>query len=381
MPTALLDWFRSFFPDVQAAHPREWLRALCGASLGVALVLSLGSWLFGMPVALLVIAPAGASAVVLFCAPSSTFSQPWSVLAGSVLATLVGEALGHSGLAPVLAAVLAIALTLLGQFWLRCLHPPGGALVLVASISSAQAQQVGFELTYTVMFNSLLLIALALLYNNLTGHTYPRAWPGRKHPHQTADPSPAERNSPSQDDIERALDEFGSYVDVTREDLARLIRQTEKHALRRSMGEVLAAEIMSRDVLHGTPDTFIEQAWRQLKEHRLRAMPVVEEGSGRLLGIVTLVDLLKHFQPRQGRLSFGQLRYLRGTKLRSVMTTPAIAAREDTHMVELVSMLCDDGLHCLPVTDAEGRLVGMLTQTDLIAALYRNWLQGAVIPD
>ncbi|QLF93057.1 HPP family protein [Pseudomonas sp. ABC1] len=374
MPTALIDWFRSFIPDAQTAHPCEWLRAACGAALSTALVLVLGSWLFGLNVALLVIAPAGASAVVLFCVPSSTFSQPWSVVAGSVLATLIGETLWHSGLSPILSAFLAISLTLLGQFGFRCLHPPGGALVLVSGVSSAQAQQVGFELAYTVLFNSVLLVVLALLYNNLTGHAYPRAWPGRKHPHQTADPLPSERNTLSQDDIERALDEFGSHVAVTREDLARLIRQTEKHALRRSMGEVLAGEIMSRDVVRGTPNTFIDETWHQLKEHRLRAMPVVEEGSGRLVGIVTLVDLLKHFQPGPGRLSFGQLRYLRGTKLRSVMTAPVVSVREDTHMVELVTLLCDDGLHCLPVTDADGVLVGMLTQTDLIAALYRNWL-------
>ena len=43
--------------------------------------------------------------------------------------------------------------------------------------------------------------------------------------------------------------------------------------------------------------------------------------------------------------------------------------------VELVSLLSDEGLHCLPVLNEAGYLVGIVSQTDLIAALYRNWLQ------
>jgi CBS domain-containing membrane protein len=101
----------------------------------------------------------------------------------------------------------------------------------------------------------------------------------------------------------------------------------------------------------------------------------VEEGSGKLIGIVTLVDLLKQFQPSQARVSFGRLKYLRGTKLRSIMSAPVVAVKQDVHMVELVFLLSDRGLHCLPVVDEHERLVGMITQTDLIAALYRNWLK------
>ena len=58
--------------------------------------------------------------------------------------------------------------------------------------------------------------------------------------------------------------------------LERLIKQTEKHALRRSMGEITAAHVMSRDLYWHTPDTFIEQAWQTLQVHRLRSLPVVQ---------------------------------------------------------------------------------------------------------
>ena len=179
----------------------------------------------------------------------------------------------------------------------------------------------------------------------------------------------------SEDDVERALADFGEYVDVTRDDLAQLIKQTEKHALRRSMGEITAADIMSRDLYWGTPDCSIQQAWQTLREHRLHSFPVLEPDSRRLVGIVTLVDLLKHFQPASARIKFGQLKFLRGVQLRTIMSTPVVSVTEDSHMVDLVFLLSDRGLHCLPVVDDQQRLVGMITQTDLIAALYRNWLK------
>ena len=173
-------------------------------------------------------------------------------------------------------------------------------------------------------------------------------------------------------DLDQALQDFGEYVDITRDDLERLIHHTERYALRRRMGELTAARIMSRDVQTASTETFIDDAWKQLQEHRLKALPVLDEHR-RLAGIVTQSDLLKHFRPDGS--PFKRLRFLRGTKLKTIMTTPVVCVQADTHAVELVSLLSDEGLHCLPVLNEAGYLVGIVSQTDLIAALYRNWLQ------
>lgn len=375
MQDNLIDWFKSFVPAPLNAAPRHWLRAAIGVALVMPLVFLSDRWLVGTGLALQVIAPVGASAVLVFVASSSPFAQPWSVIGGNLFAALIGVSLGLTGLPGALAATLAGAATLLCLFALRCLHPPSIALALVAAVGSPDLHQLHFGLLWPVMFNSLLLVTFALLFNNLTGNPYPKARLPRENEHHTRDPRPGERMSFVQDDVDRALAEFGEYVDITRDDLARLIKQTEKHALRRSMGEITAAHVMSRDLYWHTPDTFIEQAWQTLQQHRLRSLPVVEGDDHRLVGIVTQVDLLKHFHPRPGRLSFGQLNFLRGTKLRAIMSSPVVSVTADTHMVELVYLLSDRGLHCLPVVDAQQRLVGMITQTDLIAALYRNWLK------
>ncbi|MCG4455950.1 HPP family protein [Pseudomonas sp. MMS21-TM103] len=374
MQEQLLDWFRSFTPAPLNARAQEWLRVAIGIALGMSLCVSIGISLFGAPITLHIAAPVAASAVLLFGASSSPFAQPWSILAGNMCAALIGISLGLSTLDSVTATVLAASLSLFCLFALRCLHPPSCALAVVAA-SGGLGSDLGYAVLYQVAFSSLLLVAIALLYNNLTGHIYPKPRRSGENRHHTRDPLPAERLSFSRDDMDRALEEFGEYVDVTRDDLARLIKQTEKHALRRSMGEISAADIMSRDLYSAAPDSFIQQAWQTLREHHLRSLPVVEEGSGKLIGIVTLIDLLKQLQPSRARVNVGRLKYPRGTKLRSIMSAPVVAVKQDVHMVELVFLLCDRGLHCLPVVDEHERLVGMITQTDLIAALYRNWLK------
>lgn len=375
MQERLLDWCRSFVPAPLSARPAEWLRAAVGIGLTLLVVIPLSTWVFGVSITLPLAAPVAASAVLSFVAPSSPFAQPWSVIAGNLLATAIGVALGFSDLPVATAAGLAGALAIVCLFGLRCLHPPGAALALVAVVGGPELHAYGFQLLYPVAFNSLLLVAIALIYNNLSGHAYPKPRLQKGNTHRTHDPLPSERMSFSEDDVERALADFGEYVDVTRDDLAQLIKQTEKHALRRSMGEITASDIMSRDLYWSTPDCTIQRAWLSLREHRLHSLPVLQPDTHELVGIVTLVNLLKHFRPAPARINFGQLKFLRGVHLRAIMSTPVVSVTEETHMVDLMFMLSDGGVHCLPVVDDQQRLVGMITQTDLIAALYRNWLK------
>jgi CBS domain-containing membrane protein len=376
MQDRLLEWCRSFAPAPLTARPKEWLRAAIGVGLALFVTLSGSAWLFGLPITLLLAAPAAASAVLIFAASSSPFAQPWSVVGGSLLATFIGISLGLSDFPVVIATVLTGCLVLVCLFGLRCLHPPGGALALIAVAGTQQTHALGYGLLYPVAFNALLLVIVALVYNNLTGHAYPKAH--RRAPAAApgeADLPPSQRLSFTEDDVEQALEEFGEYVDVTRDDLAQLIRQTERHALRRSMGEVTAADVMSRDLHCALPGSSVEEAWQSLRSHGLRALPVVEPDSRRLLGVVTLEDLLRHFRPGGARVGFGRLKQLRGTRLRSIMRGAPISVTPDAHMLDLVFLLSEHRLYCLPVVDEQQRLVGLVTQTDLIAALYQNWLR------
>src|SRR5690606_20237739 len=112
---------------------RERLRAVVGALLGILFAAGVSQWLAGTPVVgAWLLAPLGASAVLVFAAPASPLAQPWSVVGGNTVSALVGV-LCASWLPEVVpAAALAVALAIAVMFALRCLHPPGGAMALSA---------------------------------------------------------------------------------------------------------------------------------------------------------------------------------------------------------------------------------------------------------
>ena len=369
------DWLRSFFPAPLSVGPKEWLRAVIGVGLVVLPMVSIGLWLFGGPVTLHIVAPAGASAVILFSASSSPFAQPWSVLGGNLIATTIGVALGLSALPTVAAAVLAVCLAIACLFSLRCMHPPSCALAMVAAIGGPGISELGYGLLIPVGFNSLLLIAAALVYNNLTRHPYPKPRTASSAVQPASVPLGEEQMSFTGNDVDRALEDFGEIVDITRDDLVELIKRTENHAIRRSMGTVTAGDIMCRQLHWIGPNARLRKAWEIVRQHRLHSLAVVEADGHRLIGIITLTDLLQHFEPSPSRLSVRRLSFSREVRVERVMSTPVVTVHEEAHLTDLVHLLADRGMSCLPVVDAEQRLLGMITQADLVAGLYQNWIK------
>ena len=108
--------------------------------------------------------------------------------------------------------------------------------------------------------NSVLLLAMALLYNNLTRHRYPHHAPsvmpaGQANVHVTRDEAPSKRLGFVPADIDEVLRDYGEIVDVDREDLEQLFLQTEMHVYRRRFGDLRCRDIMSRDIVSVTPAT------------------------------------------------------------------------------------------------------------------------------
>lgn len=375
MQERLKDWLRSFFPAPLSVGPKEWGRAVIGVGLVVLPMVSIGLWLFGGPVTLHIVAPAGASAVILFSASSSPFAQPWSVLGGNIIATTIGVALGLSALPTVAAAVLAVCLAIGCLFLLRCMHPPSCALAMVAAIGGPGISELGYGLLVPVGFNSLLLIAAALVYNNLTHHPYPKPRTSSSDAERPGVPLGEARMSFTGNDVDRALEDFGEIVDITRDDLVELIKRTETHAIRRSMGRVTAGDIMCRELHWIGPGARIRKAWQTIRQHRLHSLAVVEPDSRELVGIITLTDLLQHFEPSPSRLNVRRLTFNREARVERLMSAPVVSVQEGVHLTDLVHLLADRGMSCLPVVDAEQRLVGMITQSDLVAGLYQNWMK------
>lgn len=122
----------------------------------------------------LVVAPFGASTVLLFGYPSSPLAQPRNIVLGNTLAAGVSvlcvAALGDTPLAMGLAVGLSIAL---GQM-MRCLHPPAGAVALLGVLLQAKPAFV----LMPMLAGSLLLTLMAVLFSRLgrSGEPYPHHW-------------------------------------------------------------------------------------------------------------------------------------------------------------------------------------------------------------
>ena len=366
-------WIKAFTPLSLNIPAKQWLRAAAGAFLGVLLCVFCTHYLFGTDIAFSLVPPLGASAVLLFITSATPLAHPWSMLAGNLISASIGVIAALYINDPVVRSAIVVCSAITCMLSLRCLHPPSCAIALAVTLDPT-LHALGFAVLIPVASQSLILLCLAMIFNNLTGTPYPRPIaPPQESVRDTADPVPSARTSFNEEDLDKALEEFGTYVDVRREDLEELLRLTESHTFKRRTNNITAGAIMSRDLRTGQPDMLIEEAWTLLKTYRLNALPVVDQYQ-RLVGIITLVDLLHYFELEAPSSRFHRLRYLRNRRLKDIMTKNVITVSFNTPLTELITLLSDKGWHNMPVVDEKQQLAGIVTQSDLIAALYRSWL-------
>ena len=379
---SFVHWLHSFIPRPTSVKLSERLRACCGALLGILLTGLASRAILGPTAPLpLLVAPMGASAVLLFALPASPLAQPWSIIGGNLLAAATGVLCAQSIADPVLAAALAIAAAIFGMLVLRCLHPPSGAVALTAVLGGPAIQAQGYHfLIAPIGVNSLLLLGVALIFNNLTRHRYPHAAKSHDNNHQTADRQSGARLGFTSADLDYVLARHNEVLDVSRDDLESILLQTEMHAYRRRFGAITCADIMSRDVVSVQFGTELRQAWELLYKHHIKALPVVDTAQ-RVIGIVTQVDFLKHagFQTYAG-YEANLRRLLRRTGLThtekpevvgQIMTRVVRTAGDHMHIAELVGLVSEQSHRHIPVINSERRLVGIITNSDLVAGLYR----------
>ncbi|POG24939.1 hypothetical protein C2855_01445 [Aeromonas bestiarum] len=364
--------FRDFFPVSTNTSVKESCYGALGAFVGLFGTAFVCQWGLGLNVHWL-IAPMGASAVLLFAAPASPLAQPWSILVGNGVSALMGVLSAQLIPDMALASAAAVMLAIAAMFLTRSLHPPGGAVALTAVIGGEGIRQLGVGyVLLPVLFNSLLLLMLALLYNRLLGRRYPNSGKAQPNRHQTADPQPSERIATQATAIDLALEQHGELLDISRQDLQALLQEAQLHALRARVGTVRVQDVMSRDLILIGPDQPAMAAWRLLSHHQIKALPVVDE-AGHLSGIITLHDLMidRVLQQPRGAAALAALR------VADLMTRDVSTARRYQPLYDLVAAFSDGGLHHIPVVDGE-QLVGMLTQSDMVAALFTLALQPAL---
>lgn len=354
---APVEWFRPLLPARPRYRGSELARGGLGALLAIVVAGGAARVLpGGHEVLPYLVAPMGASAVLLFAVPASPLAQPWAVLGGNLVSTGIGLLAAASLDDPLLAAAAGVGLAIAVMMLLNCLHPPGGACALVAATAGQDIQDQGLLFIGTpVAVNTVALLAIAVAVNNLTG---------RRYPHRPAEPK-ARPGAPEPlgvqtSDVEEAIARLDQGLDITPGDVVTLLRDAETHALDRRLGRLPVSRVMSREVATVLPFESIYRARMQLRQRGVKALPVVDQ-ERRVVGIVSILDLFVRDLVELEEVS-------------TMMTTDVVTLHQDAPVADLVSLMTDLGYRHVPVVDDEERLVGVVTRTELIEVLNRALL-------
>jgi len=118
---------------------------------------------------------------------------------------------------------------------------------------------------------------------------------------------------------------------------------------------MIVAELMTQDPLTVTPGDTLQLAQARMEAGRFRQVPVADHD--RLAGILTDRDIRQHL---------GQLAH---TRVGAVMTANAYSVRASAPVEEAAHFLITYKIGSLPVVEENGKLVGIVTATDLLRAL------------
>lgn len=123
----------------------------------------------------------GASAVLIYGAPMSDFSQPRNLVGGHVISALTGVIIHR--LVPdhvALAGALAVSIAIAAMLATHTTHPPGGATALIAVTGGDSIFNLGFKyILAPVLTGVVIMLAVALIINNLSAKKerhYPKFW-------------------------------------------------------------------------------------------------------------------------------------------------------------------------------------------------------------
>lgn len=151
------------------ALPKPSLRMIVAAGLGGFVAIASLALLTEQGSLALLMAPFGASCVLLFAAPQAPLSQPLNVVGGHFVATLVGLVLRTQLPVTWWALALAVGLAIALMVALRITHPPAGADPLVVFTANPDFS----FLLFPVLSGTLALVVIAIVFHRLSGTAYP----------------------------------------------------------------------------------------------------------------------------------------------------------------------------------------------------------------
>lgn len=183
-------------------------------------------------------------------------------------------------------------------------------------------------------------------------------------------------------DIIAAMGQIPGYLDITPRDFKEIYGLAYQHALARLSRELTAGEIMTREVVSVRPDAPLSEVAQAMGKRGVSGVPVVEEGS-KVLGVVSEKDFLRAMGVKESQNFMTLVAACLRTKgcvalpikkqtAGDLMTTPAVTVAPETRVRDIAELFKANRINRAPVTDAGGRLLGIVTRGDLIRATQQG---------
>lgn len=134
----------------------------------------------------------------------------------------------------------------------------------------------------------------------------------------------------------------------------------EKH--KRSEKEFFAIEIMSHPVITYSIETTCIEIKKEMEKRDIRHIPITDDK--KIIGLISDRDLLKISSHKD----------LKKIRVDEIMTTVLIVAHQETPMAHIARVLVEEKISALPIIDDQDKIVGIITQADILRTLIYNKL-------
>jgi CBS domain-containing protein len=134
-------------------------------------------------------------------------------------------------------------------------------------------------------------------------------------------------------------------------------------------------DLMTTDVVTVTPDVSLKEAARAMTDIGVSGLPVLD-AEGRLVGIITEADFLAREAGRSERRRlldtlFSEPFVAEAESVGEAMTTDPVVIYPEASLTEAARVMVNHRVKRLPVVDADGRLQGVISRADVVAAFTR----------
>lgn len=198
-------------------------------------------------------------------------------------------------------------------------------------------------------------------------------------PFNTDDPggSPVDLEN---EDIIAAMKEMRGYIDITPADFMEIYRFAYNHAVDRIARSMCAQDVMTRDVITVSADTSLNETAGRMAAAGISGVPVVD-ADNRVIGVISEKDFLGKMGAEPSGSFMAVVSQclknkgcvalpMRGKTAGDIMSAPAVTVEPGRPLAEISQLFAEKRINRVPVVDAEGRLIGIVSRADMVHSFF-----------